>query len=300
VPAISVTSEKAAVGAPKRRTSEFRRIVRVLISRKLVVFGLVIIFLLLVAVIFAPVLTPYDQYGQSLRETLQQPSWSHPLGTDNLGRDLLTRLLYGARISLLIGIVVVTAAAALGTLLGAIAGYYERWLGSLIMRIMDAVMSIPMILLALIIAALLGGGMVNVMIALAVALTPAYARLMHGQVMTVKQNDYILAERAIGSRGIHIMLRHLLPNCLPQILVVMAMMLGGAILAEAGLSFLGIGITPPTPAWGSMVNEGMQYLETNPLLCFAPGIAVMLVVFAFNMVGDGLRDALDPRLRGTI
>lgn len=207
---------------------------RVLLSRKLVVFGLIIIFLLLVAVIFAPVLTPYDQYQQSLRETLQQPSWSHLLGTDNLGRDLLTRLLYGARISLLIGLVVVIAAAAVGTLLGAIAGYYERWLGSFIMRVMDAVMSIPMILLALIIAALLGGGMLNVMIALAVALTPAYARLMHGQVMTVKQNDYILAEKAIGSRGIHIMLRHLLPNCLPQILVVMAMMLGGAILAEAG------------------------------------------------------------------
>ena len=300
MPATSVTSEKAVTNVSKRRTGEFRRIVRVLLSRKLVVFGLVIIFLLLVAVIFAPVLTPYDPYKTSLRETLQQPSWSHLLGTDNLGRDLLTRLLYGARISLLIGLVVVVAAAAVGTLLGAIAGYYERWLGSLIMRVMDAVMSIPMILLALIIAALLGGGMANVMIALAVALTPAYARLMHGQVLTVKQNDYILAERAIGSRSIHIMLRHLLPNCLPQILVVMAMMLGGAILAEAGLSFLGIGITPPTPAWGSMVNEGMQYLETNPLMCFAPGIAVMLVVFAFNMVGDGLRDALDPRLRGTI
>ena len=298
--AISVSSEKAARSLSKRRAGEFRRIIRVLLSRKLVVFGLVIIFLLLVAVIFADVLTPYDPYKTSLRETLQQPSWSHLLGTDNLGRDLLTRLLHGSRISLLIGLVVVFAAAAVGTLLGAIAGYYERWLGSFIMRIVDAVMSIPMILLALIIAALLGGGMANVMIALAVALTPAYARLMHGQVLTVKQNDYILAERAIGSRGIHIMLRHLLPNCLPQILVVMAMMLGGAILAEAALSFLGIGITPPTPAWGSMVNDGMSFLETNPLLCFAPGIAVMLVVFAFNMVGDGLRDALDPRLRGSV
>lgn len=300
MPTVPLTTERASVIRPARRTGELRRVVRVLVSRKLVVFALFIIFLLLVAVIFAPVLTPYDPYKTNLSENLEQPSWSHPLGTDEVGRDVLTRMLYGARISLLIGLVVVVLAAAIGTILGAIAGYYERWLGSVIMRVMDALMSIPMILLALLIAALLGGGMVNLMIALSIALIPGYARLMHGQVIMVKQNDYILAERAIGSRGLHIMLRHLLPNCLPQILVVMAMMLGGAILAEAGLSFLGIGLKPPTPAWGSMVTEGLQYLETHPVMCFAPGIAVMLVVFAFNMLGDGLRDALDPRLRGTI
>lgn len=292
--------ERAVLTSSGGRAAEFRRILRVLVSRKIVVFALFIIFLLLVAVIFAPVLTPYDPYKTNLKEGLEQPSWSHPLGTDEVGRDVLTRMLYGARISLVIGLVVVTVAAVIGTFLGAIAGYYERWLGSVVMRLMDALMSIPMILLALLIAALLGGGMVNVMIALSIALVPGYARLMYGQVLMVKQNDYILAERAIGSRGLHIMLRHLLPNCLPQILVVMAMMLGGAILAEAGLSFLGIGLRAPTPAWGSMVTEGLQYLETHPVMCFAPGIAVMLVVFAFNMLGDGLRDALDPRLRGTI
>lgn len=300
MPATSVSAQKAVVGGSTRRVGEFRRIVRVLLSRKLVVFGLVIIFLLLIAVIFAPLLTPYDPLKTNLHETLLKPSWAHPLGTDKVGRDVWTRLIYGSRVSLLIGLVVVTIAAIVGTALGALAGYYERWLGSIIMRIMDALMSIPMIMLAMVIAALLGGGMLNVMIALSVALIPAYARLMHGQVLTVKQNDYVLAEKAIGSRGSHIMLRHLLPNCLPQLLVVMAMMLGGAILAEAGLSFLNIGIEQPTPAWGSMVNEGLEFLDSSPMLCFGPGLAVMLVVFAFNMLGDGLRDALDPRLRGTI
>jgi ABC-type dipeptide/oligopeptide/nickel transport system permease subunit len=299
MPAVSVPKNEAVVARPAQ-TSELRRIWRVLLSRKLVVFGLVIIFLLLVAVIFAPLLTPYDPYKTDLKNTLAQPSWSHPLGTDEVGRDTWTRLLFGSRISLLIGLVVVTVAAVAGTALGALAGYYEGWVGSVIMRVTDSVMSIPMILLAMVVAALLGGGVVNVMIALALGLIPSYARLMHGQVLTVKQNDYILAERAIGSRSLHVMVRHLLPNCLPQILVVMAMMLGGTILAEAALSFLGIGIKQPTPAWGSMVNDGRFYLETNPVLCFAPGVAVMLVVFAFNMLGDGLRDALDPRLRGTI
>jgi peptide/nickel transport system permease protein len=253
-----------------------------------------------VMVIFAPLLTPYDPVATDLKATLQHPSWAHLLGTDEVGRDTWTRLVYGSRISLLIGIIVVFIAAIIGTALGAIAGFYEGWVGTIIMRVMDALMAVPMIMLAMVIAALLGGGVLNVMIALSVGLIPSYARLMFGQVLTVKQNDYIMAEKAIGSRGAHVMLRHLLPNCLPQILVVMAMMLGGAILAEAALSFLGIGIKPPLATWGNMVNYGQDSLAANPELVFAPGIAIMLVVFAFNMVGDGLRDALDPRLRGTI
>ncbi len=299
MPAVSV-SEQKQVTTRRARTGEFRRIMRVMMGRKLVVFGLVIIVLLLVMVIFAPWLTPYDPTKTELKATLQHPSWAHPLGTDEVGRDTWARLVYGSRISLVIGLVVVFAAAIVGTALGAVAGFYEGWVGSIIMRVLDALMAVPMIMLAMVIAALLGGGVPNLMIALSISLIPPYARLMFGQVLTVKQNDYIMAEKAIGSRGAHVMLRHLLPNCLPQILVVMAMMLGGAILAEAALSFLGIGIKPPMATWGNMVNYGQTSLASNPELVFVPGVAIMLVVFAFNMVGDGLRDALDPRLRGTI
>jgi ABC-type dipeptide/oligopeptide/nickel transport system permease subunit len=168
------------------------------------------------------------------------------------------------------------------------------------MRFIDSLMAFPMILLALIIAAMLGGGLTNVMIALGVGLLPAYARLMCGQVLSVKEDDFIMAARSMGSGNIRMMLRHILPNCFPPLIVLVTMMMGMTILAEAGLSFLGIGIEPPGAAWGAMVNDGYDYLLTHPILSFAPGLAIMLVVFSFNMVGDGLRDALDPRLRGTL
>jgi peptide/nickel transport system permease protein len=200
----------------------------------------------------------------------------------------------------MIGLIVVGAAATVGMLLGMLAGYYGGWTNTIIMRFVDALMSFPMILLALTIAALLGNGMRNVIIALSVAMMPGYARLMCGQVLSVKENDYVVASRSIGVKNFGIMLRHVFPNSIPPMIVLVTMMLGGVVLAEAGLSFLGIGITPPTPSWGGMVNDGRQYLLTLPILSFAPGIALMLLVFAFNMVGDGLRDALDPRLRGSI
>jgi len=170
----------------------------------------------------------------------------------------------------------------------------------IIMRAMDALMSFPMILLALVVASVLGGGIQNVIIALSIAITPAYARVIHGLTLSIRENDYILAQRAMGASNIRTMLGHILPNALPPMIVQITLQLGALILAEAGLSFLGIGIKPPGAAWGSMVNDGYKYLLNNPLLSFAPGLAIMLVVFAFNMVGDGLRDALDPRLRGLL
>ena len=191
-------------------------------------------------------------------------------------------------------------ASLVGITLGTLAGFYGGWVYVIIMRFIDALMAFPMILLALVIAALLGGGMKNVIIALSIALMPGYARLMCGQVLAVKQNDYVLAGKVIGDSNVRLMTRHIALNCLAPIIVQITMMLGATILAEAGLSFLGIGITPPTAAWGSMVNEAREYLLQLPILSFAPGFALMLVVFAFNMVGDGLRDALDPRLRGTL
>jgi peptide/nickel transport system permease protein len=282
------------------RVSELRRIVRVMFGRWVVVLGTVIIALLILTAIFAPFLAPYDPLDQNLRATLQQPSREHLLGTDELGRDLLSRIIYGSRISLLVGAVTVTIAAGVGMLLGLIAGYFRRWADTLIMRIVDALMALPPMVLMLAIAAVLGSGLKNVLIAVGIGMIPTYARLMRGQVITLRESDYILALRSVGARHMRVMFSHILPNCFAPLIVLITVNLGTAILAEASLSFLGIGITPPTATWGSMVSLGYKYLLTNPMLSIAPGIAIMLIVLSFNMVGDGLRDALDPRLRGIL
>jgi peptide/nickel transport system permease protein len=282
------------------RVSELKRFQRVLFSRGIVVFGLIIILLVIVVAVFAPLLAPYDPYEQYWDQNLLKPSSQHLLGTDSLGRDTLSRLIFGSRNSLMVGVVALGIAAIFGMSLGLIAGYFSGWVNTIIMRFIDSMMSFPMILLALVIAALLGGGMRNVMIALGISMLPGYARLMCGQVLSVKENDYVLAEHASGAGHLRIMLRHILPNCFPPLIVMVTMQIGAAILAEAGLSFLGIGIEPPAAAWGLMVEDGRTHLMTNPILSFAPGLAIMFVVFGFNMLGDGLRDALDPRLRGTI
>jgi peptide/nickel transport system permease protein len=282
------------------RTSEFRRFMRVFLGRKLVLVGVVIIILFLIIAAFAPFLAPYSPYKQDLRNTLSGPSKQHLLGTDAFGRDTLSRIIYGSRIALMVGVIAVGIAAGAGMILGLIAGYFGGWRYTIIMRVMDALMAFPMILLALLITSLLGGGLVNVMIALGISLMPGYARIMCGQVLTVRENDYVLAERSLGSSDLRVMVRHVIPNSLPPIMVMVTLMMGTTILAEAGLSYLGIGIQLPTATWGGMINDGYQYLTTDPILSFAPGVAIMLVVFGFNMVGDGLRDALDPRLRGIL
>ena len=283
------------------RVSEWKRFSRVFFARKLVIFGLLVLFLLLVTAIFAPLLAPYNPYQQDLRNTLQQPSKTHLLGTDALGRDTLSRIIYGSRTTLLVGFVTTGIAAAVGMILGIIAGYYsDKIINMIIMRLMDLLIAFPMIILALFLAALLGGGIQNVIIALGVGTLPGYARVMHGLALSIKENDYILYERSTGSGDLRIMFSHILPNALPPMIVLITLQLGTIILAEAGLSYLGVGIKPPGAAWGAMVNDGYRYLLTNPMLSFAPGIAIMLVVFAFNLVGDGLRDAFDPRLRGII
>jgi peptide/nickel transport system permease protein len=283
-----------------RRPSSMRRFIRVFFGRKVVIFGFVVIGLLVISALFAPFLAPYDPYEPDMKGLLDQPNATHLLGTDTLGRDTISRIIYGSRASLIVGLVAVLVAATIGMTLGLVAGFFGRITNMIIMRLMDALMAVPMILMAVTISALLGGGITNVVIALGVALIPAYARLMCGQVLTVKQNDYITASYAIGASNLRIMFRHVLPNCFPPLIVLMTMQIGMAILSEASLSFLGIGIKAPEAAWGSMVSEGYVYLLQNPILSIAPGVAIMLVVFAFNMVGDGLRDALDPRLRGTL
>jgi peptide/nickel transport system permease protein len=277
-----------------------RLFVKVFLGRGVVVFGMVITLLFIIAALFAPWLAPYNPDQIDMNNALLQPSKAHWFGTDALGRDTLSRTIYGTQTSLLIGLFVVVLGSIIGMTLGLVAGYFGGWTYNIVMRLMDALMAFPMLILALLIASLLGGGIRNIIMALAFTMIPAYARLMCGQVISVKENDYILAGRSMGASHIRIMLRHLAPNCFPPLIVMMTMMLGTTILAEAGLSFIGIGVQQPVPTWGNMVNDGRQYLLSNPILSFAPGLAIMLVVYAFNMIGDGLRDALDPQLRGVL
>jgi ABC-type dipeptide/oligopeptide/nickel transport system permease subunit len=261
---------------------------------------MIVILALIITAILAPLIAPSDPYKQNLSQALLRPSRGHLLGTDALGRDMLSRLIFGTRIALMVGVAAVGAAAVIGMTIGLIAGYLGGWMGIVFMRFVDAVMAFPMILLALLIAGILEGGLKNVIIALSIGLMPQYARLMWGQVLSVKESDYVLAGNVIGASDPRIMFRHILPNCLPPLIVQITMMMGMAILAEASLSFLGVGIKPPEAAWGTMIYEGYQYLRAHPILSLVPGFAIMLVVFAFNMVGDGLRDALDPKLRGVL
>ena len=294
------TTSEAQVTELLPKASGFKRFVRVLFGRKLVLAGVVVIALLLFCAIFAPLISPYNPYAPDFGVRLQGPSWQHLLGTDGLGRDTLTRIIYGSRTSLIVGLVAVFIASTIGMILGLVAGYFEGIVHAIIMRCIDALMSIPLIMLSLAIASLLGGGLFNIVVALGVAMIPAYARVMCAQALSVKQNDYVTASRSIGASNLHTMLLRVAPNCFPPLLVIMTMQVGMAILAEAGLSFLGVGVYPPQAAWGGMVSEGYKYLNDAPMLSFAPGMAIILVVFSFNMVGDGLRDALDPRLRGIL
>jgi len=282
------------------RVSEWKRFRRVFLSRGMVVFGLLVLLLLLFTAIFATWLAPYDPYRPGTADSLLQPNREHLLGTDILGRDTLSRLIYGSRTALMVGFISVGVASVIGVSLGLSAGYFGGATNVVIMRAMDALLCFPMILLALVVASVLGGGISNVIIALSIATIPGYARVTCGLTLSIRENDYIMAQRAMSSGSVRTMVRHILPNALPPLIVLGTMQLGNLILAEAGLSFLGIGIEPPGAAWGAMVNDGYKYLVWNPVLSFAPGLAIMLVVFAFNMVGDGLRDALDPRLRGLL
>lgn len=291
---------KTGVAEAPVRVSEWHRFRRVFFQRKVVLFGLIVLVLLLISAIFAPLLAPYDPFLINMADSLQMPGGEHLLGTDLQGRDTLSRLIYGSRTALMVGFGSVLLAGVVGVVAGLVAGYFGGITNMVIMRIMDALMGFPMILLALVIASVLGSGVQNVIIALSVATLPGYARVMHGLTLSIRENDYILAERAMGASNLRAMFWHILPNTLPPMIVLITLQLGALILAEAGLSFLGVGINPPNAAWGAMVADGRRYLLTHPWLSLAPGFAIMMVVFAFNLVGDGLRDALDPKLRGLL
>jgi peptide/nickel transport system permease protein len=282
--------------APRRPLR--RRAWRPLVRNPLATIGLALLLLFALSAVFAPVLAPADPLEQRLERRLQPPSWEHPLGTDQLGRDVLSRLLYGAQISLRVGLTVVLSAGVLGTFVGLIAGYMRGRVDEVLMRVTDVFFAFPPLILAMAIAGALGRSLNNAMIAIAVVTWPVYARLVRGQVLSLREREFVLAAQSVGASTPRILLRHILPNTLSPIFVQASFDMGGAILAAAGLSFIGFGAQPPTPEWGVMISEGRQFISTQFWLSLYPGLAILLTVTAFNLLGDGLRDMLDPQLRG--
>jgi peptide/nickel transport system permease protein len=287
----------AAEPAPVAPASRRRRVAYAL-RQPAISFSLLIMLLFLFAALLAPLLSPSDPLAQNVLNGLKPPSAAHLLGTDKLGRETLSRLLYGARISLFVGVTVVLIASVIGTLLGVVAGYLGGWADEALMRITDIFFAFPALILAMAIAGALGPSLQNALIAISVVTWPVYARLLRGQVLALKEREFILAARTVGVPEWQIILRHLLPNMLAPLLVQASFDMGGAITSVAGLSFIGFGAQPPTPEWGVMISEARNYMATAWWLGTFPALAIMLVVGGFNLLGDGLRDLLDPRLRG--
>jgi ABC-type dipeptide/oligopeptide/nickel transport system permease subunit len=257
----------------------------------------VVVLLAVLAAVFAPLVSPYDPLRQDLANLLAGPGAAHLLGTDNVGRDILARVIWGTRVSLIAGFVSVAMAVLAGSVLGLVAGYSGGRVDGLVMRLIDAVLAFPPLVLALALGAVLGAGLVGVLIALGVVYTPTFARLMRGQVLTIKTREYVQAAHLLGAPGWRIVLRHILPNAATPVVVQASLSVAFAILAEASLSFLGLGVQPPEPSWGSMINAGRGYLQQAPWIVFGPGAALFITVLGLNFVGDAIRDALDPRLR---
>jgi peptide/nickel transport system permease protein len=261
------------------------------------VLALTIIATFAVCAILAPILAPYDPLAQTLGSRLEPPSAEHWLGTDQLGRDIASRLLYGARISLVIGVVVVALAGLFGTFVGLVAGYAGGLADEALMRLTEVFLAFPPLILAMAIAGALGPSLTNAIIAIAAVTWAVYARLARGQVLSLRRREYVEAARSIGASRTRVLARHLLPNAIAPLLIQASFDMGAAIIAAAGLSFIGFGAQPPTPEWGVMISEGRNFISTQPWLSLFPGLAIMLAVGAFNVLGDGLRDVLDPRLR---
>lgn len=259
----------------------------------------VILGTLIILAVFAPVIAPYGFNEQDTAKSLLQPSSEHPLGTDRLGRDILSRIIYGARISLRVGFIAVGIAGAIGLPLGLIAGYFGRWPDEILMRLTDAMIAFPNLIFLLGVVAVLGPGVTNVMIAIGISSFPVYARLIRAQTLSLKERDFVLAARSLGSSNRRILAQHILPNAFQPIIVQASLALGAAVLAEASLSFLGIGILPPTPTWGVIIADGFPVIRKNPWISIAPGFFIVAFVLSVNLLGDRLRDVLDPRLRGS-
>ncbi len=286
----------AEIANIKQNDQAYKFIRRIFRSRNVVIGGFVLLIIVFMAV-FAPQITRYDPAEQFRRNRLEPPSAEHIFGTDNLGRDIFSRVLYGGRISLQVGLFSVAIGLSIGTSLGLIAGYYGRWVDNGIMRLIDVMLAFPGILLALAIIAVLGRDLQNVMIAVGVSSIPVYTRIVRGNTLSIRETEYILAARALGLPDRRVLFLHILPNVMAPIIVVATNGIAGAIIAGAALSFLGLGAQPPDPEWGLMLAQGREYIRVASWVTTYPGLAIMITVLSINLLGDGLRDILDPRLK---
>lgn len=286
-----MTTEIVDVLPATRSPRGIRRVLR----RASAVAGLTITVVFLLLTVLAPLIAPYDPYDQDLSSALSPPSWIHLLGADQYGRDMLSRVLYGTRTALLAVFVADGLALVVGCTLGLLSGFFGGWVETVIMRVVDVVLAFPYLLLALIIVAALGPGLTHSMIAIGIVYTPQYARLLRGQVLSVRQSDYVRASRALGASRLRLMLRHVLPNSVTPILVMATLQAGSVVVETAGLSFLGLGAQPPSPDWGALLADGQSYFLTAWWIATFPGLAIFLVVLGFNLLGDALRDHFDPR-----
>jgi peptide/nickel transport system permease protein len=259
--------------------------------------GLVVLIAIVLSAIFAPLVAPYDPIEQNTQAIRQGPSLDHIFGTDTFGRDVFSRVIYGGRHSLPVGLIAVGIAGVIGVITGLAAGYYGRWIDTITMRIVDMMLAFPGILFAMSIVAILGTSLFNLMLAVGISSIPEYTRVVRGSVLSTREMEYVTAARVSGARGRAIMIRHILPNILPPIIVLGTLGIAGAIILGSTLSFLGLGIQPPTPEWGNMMSDGRTMMRHFWWVSFFPGLAIMLTVLSINLLGDGLRDALDPRLR---
>ncbi|MDA1003754.1 MAG: ABC transporter permease [Chloroflexi bacterium] len=292
----STAIERAAALSvvPRRAPSFLRRFFR----QRGVPIAALLLGLVVIAAVFAPLIAPYDPIATAPRDSLQAPSGAHLLGTDQLGRDVFSRIIFGSRVSILVGIIAVGVAMLAGVPLGLLSGYFGGLLDHAIMRTMDAIIAFPALVLALAIVGALGPGTFQVMVAIGVSAVPLYARLTRGQVLSIREQDYVHAARALGASNPRVLARHVLPNSLSPLIVQGSLGVAFAILAEAGLSFLGVGVQPPAPTWGGMLSKALPLIERASYLSIFPGVAIFITVLAINMLGDALRDVLDPRLRG--
>jgi peptide/nickel transport system permease protein len=293
---VSAVDLDAAAGLPQEQQRWQRALKRLMRRRGAVVGGAAVLAFVLIA-IFAPLIAPYDPLAASWSAVRKPPSWLHLLGTDEIGRDVLARVIYGARASLLAGVVSVSISIAVGVPIGLLAGYVGGFVDGLLMRITDAMLACPFLVLAIALAAFLGPNLLNAMVAIGIAATPYFIRLTRAQTMATKVEDYVEAAKAVGNPHWRIVLRHILPNITGVIVVQATLTIAMAIIAEASLSFLGLGQQPPDPSWGSMLNTAKNFLAQAPWMAWWPGLAIFTVVLSFNLLGDGLRDALDPRHR---
>ena len=284
-----------SVAAIESGESPASRALRRFTQHKLAMFGLVVVVIFVLAATFAPWIAPFDPLETSWSRLRQPPSWTHPFGTDENGRDVLSRVLYGARASLMAGVIAVGGAVLIGVPIGLLAGLGGKWTDMIISRVADAMLSIPFLILAIALAAFLGPALENAMLAIAISASPIFVRLARGMALDARSTDWVEAARAMGNPPWRVGLVHVLPNIIPPLLVQSTLAIAEAIIAEASLSFLGLGQQPPNPSWGSMLNSAQRFIESAPWLAVFPGLAIFLVVLAFNLVGDGLRDALDPR-----